>query len=174
MDYREIRILLERYWDGKTSVEDEKKLKDFFSEHHSGLPDDLKRVADLFGFFANESIITTGDISLPDRESLIWEDAINERKTGKKKIVLWMRHYWQYAAIFLLLLGSVLWFQPDSDTKIQDTYQRPEQAYATTQKALQLIATTLNNSKEQMQKLALFKKAQEKVTGASTDPPTNR
>jgi hypothetical protein len=66
------------------------------------------------------------------------------------------------------VLGSIWILKPGTRaalwrTTADDTFQDPEKALDATQKALQILATNLNKSKEQMQKLALFHEAEQKV-----------
>ena len=51
MEYNEIRALLDRYWEGETSLEEEGKLRSFFSQEHHDLPADLLEAQPLFGYF---------------------------------------------------------------------------------------------------------------------------
>lgn len=163
MDYREIRLLLSKYWEGETTLEDERELTAFFTVHANGLPGDLEDAAPLFRFYGKASLQTTADFEGP------WQTAAN-RTQPTPKILKLLRHYWEYAAIILLMLASVWVFQPGNtpptqSVAIQDTYQDPEQAMIATQKALEVLAANLNKGKEGMQKLALFHEAQEKIGG---------
>ncbi len=48
MDYKYINQLLERYWKGETSLEEEKILRTFFSQ--DDVPEDLLKFKDLFAY----------------------------------------------------------------------------------------------------------------------------
>ena len=50
MDHKYIEQLLERYWQGETSLEEEQILRSFFSQRN--LPEHLAPYADLFAFYA--------------------------------------------------------------------------------------------------------------------------
>ncbi len=50
MDYKYINQLLERYWDGETSLEEEKILRTFFSQ--DVVPADLRKYKELFAYGA--------------------------------------------------------------------------------------------------------------------------
>lgn len=52
MDYKYIQQLLERYWEGETSIEEEQILRSFFSQKE--VPADLKRYQPLFAFAAKQ------------------------------------------------------------------------------------------------------------------------
>jgi hypothetical protein len=52
MEYNHIQALLEKYWAGTSSLEEEDQLKDFFTNEAvlPQLPEDLKAVAALFAY----------------------------------------------------------------------------------------------------------------------------
>lgn len=160
MDYREVRELLEKYWQGESTLVEEKQLRDFFSLHKEDLPPDLQQVAELFHFYEEEAAQRMGDISLPDTDHL--QAKRNSKITGLKR-------YWKYAAIFILLSGSMLWYQSathqskNTNSVAANTYEDPEKAFEVTQKALQILAANLNKGKEGMQKIAFFHEAEQKV-----------
>lgn len=160
MDYREVRELLEKYWQGESTLQEEKQLKDFFSLHKENLPTDLQQVAELFNFYEVEASQSMGDISLPGTDHL---------KVKRNSKTIRLKRYWKYAAIFILLLGSVLWYQStthqsqNNNVVAKNTYEDPEKAFEATQKALQILAANLNKGKEGMQKIALFHEAEQKV-----------
>ncbi len=45
MDYNAIRILLDKYWEGETSLEEEALLQTFFINNQEELPEDLAAAA---------------------------------------------------------------------------------------------------------------------------------
>lgn len=164
-EYRDIRNLLEKYWQGETDIAEEKRIKNFFSQHAEKLPDDIEEVRGLFSFYEKELQISAPEFSFP---------AIQEIKTGKKSsgtIFLLLRKYWEYAAIVLLLTGSVILYQPVHHHKSlvasEDTYQDPQKAFEATQKALELLAANLNKGKTGMEKLALLNQAEQTVKGTN-------
>jgi hypothetical protein len=163
MDYREIREVMNKYWRGESTLEEEKQLKNFFHGHPEVLPQELEQVRDLFGFFEKESLVATDAISLPEKGRL----KIKKPLAHRERYLL--KSYWEYAAIFLFLLASVLLFNPKNRNEksaaamITDTYQNPQQAFDATQKALALLAANLNKGKDEMQKLAVFNQAEEVV-----------
>lgn len=163
MDYREIREVLNRYWQGESTLEEEKRLKDFFHEHPEILPQDIEQAKGLFSFFEKESLVGTDAITLPET------DRLKIKKPFVGRGIYLLKRYWEYAAIFLFLVVSVLLFNPKNQpeklvtTGPKDTYQNPQQAFDATQKALEILAANLNKGKDEMQKLAVFNQAEEVV-----------
>lgn len=78
MNTDEIRQLLEKYYDGNTSVEEEETLRQFFSR--AEIPSDLEPDADLFRFYMSKK-----EESAPVDDA--WQKALDERGTAS---VLWL------------------------------------------------------------------------------------
>lgn len=160
MEYNEIRTLLDRYWEGETSLEEEELLRSFFADHQQNLPPDLQEAAPLFGYFATEA--TRQVPAMPEMEA-------------PQTIVVTMPRPWQhwmkYAAALLMAAGltySVQQYRIKQDQTNnalvlhqEDTYDDPEKAYAATKKALELLAKNLNKGTAQVQKLNYFNEATE-------------
>ena len=159
MEFNKIRELLDRYWEGESSLEDEAQLRSFFSTNRQDLPADLKEAQPLFSYFAAEAEIELP--ALPEMEVPVvqmppprpWE------------------HWMKYAAIFLMAVGvgyAARSFQSRQERILiadanHDTYNDPQKAFAATQKALQLLAKNLNKGTSQVQKLSYFNEATEKL-----------
>jgi len=54
MEFKDLQILLDKYFDGESTLEEEMQIKRFFKEQ-SNLPDELKRTKAMFDFFQKES-----------------------------------------------------------------------------------------------------------------------
>lgn len=164
MDYREARVLLNKYWEAETTLEEERKLKVFFASHEEQLPTDLSEAAPLFNFYHEEAAVKMPEWEAPSP----WESKKGTViRQGRLRIA---RNYWEYAAIFVLVLSSIWLLRPtahnaDKQVAVQDTYDDPQQAMIATQKALEILASNLNKGKNEMQKLALFNEARQKVEG---------
>ncbi|QHS59515.1 hypothetical protein [Chitinophaga agri] len=165
MEFNRIRELLDRYWDGTSSLEEEEVLRNFFSTDRKDLPADLKEVQPLFGYFAAEADIPVP--AFPDIATLI-------AQAPPKRVVRTMAwHHWmKYAAILLMAVGvgySARQFQIRHETVLaersmeEDTYDDPKEAFAATQKALALLSRNLNKGTSQVQKLSYFNEAAEKI-----------
>lgn len=153
MEYNEIRTLLNRYWEGETSLDEEDLLRSFFAENQHNLPADLQEAAPLFGYFAAEA---ARELEAPT--------AIVVPMTTRP----W-QHWMKYAAVLLMAAGltySVQQFKAKQDKDKatlalngEDTFNDPDKAYAATRKALELLAKNLNKGTAQVQKLAYFNEA---------------
>lgn len=166
MEYNEIRNILERYWEGETSLAEEAQLRDFFSGHTAELPADLREVAPLFAYFH-----AAGEDEMPE----LFTD---KPAPWEAKTVAIVKPFWyswmKYAAVLLMAAGlgySIFSYQNKRQSDVSgemaftDTYSDPKVAYQQTQRALQILAKNLNTGKEQMEKLSYFHDATEMVKG---------
>lgn len=163
MEFNKVRELLDRYWDGTSTLEEEEALRSFFSRDISNLPADLKEAQPLFRYFAAEEHIPMP--VFPDIEI-----AVAQTPDRPVRQMIW-QHWMKYAAILLVAVGiGYAARQAESrqdrimaSLSEQDTYDDPEKAFAVTQKALQLLSRNLNKGTAQMQKLAYFNEATDKI-----------
>ncbi|SHN39347.1 hypothetical protein [Chitinophaga sp. CF418] len=163
MEFNKVRELLDRYWDGTSTLEEEEVLRSFFSREIANLPADLKEAQPLFRYFAEES-----DIPMPVFPDIEMPVARTPERPVRQMI--W-QHWMKYAAMLLVAVGigyAARQVESKQDRIMaslseQDTFDDPEKAFAVTQKALQLLSRNLNKGTAQMQKLAYFNDATEKI-----------
>lgn len=168
MDYSSIDTLLEKYWQGGTSLKEEEKLKDFFSNSTNELPPHLAKVAPLFRYFANEKTRKLNDSKFDER---LFEKLNKTKKPKHIKLPeATPNWYLKIAAALVILVGLGYVIQqritPAKPTHLawtQDTYQNPELAYAETKKALMMLSINFNQGKKEASKLALFNQAEQKI-----------
>ena len=157
MEYNKIRELLERYWEGETSLEEEEMLRSFYAVEHNDLPADLLEAQPLFRYFTSAA-----NVELPALPALELPPVIRQQP--------W-EHWMKYAAIFLIAIGlgyagrqyQEKQHRIDVVLAEKDTYDDPQKAFAATQKALRLLAKNLNKGTSQVQKLSYFNEATEKI-----------
>lgn len=163
MEFNKVRELLDRYWDGTSTLEEEEALRSFFSRDISNLPTDLKEAQPLFRYFAAEK-----DIPMPVFPDT--EIAVAQTPERPVRQMIW-QHWMKYAAVLLVAVGIGYAARQAASRQDrimaslseQDTYDDPEKAFAVTQKALQLLSRNLNKGTAQMQKLAYFNEATDKI-----------
>ncbi len=157
----DIDNLLEKYWEGETSLEDEKVLKEYFKS--TDVAEEHAAFKDLFGFFDNESRITYPiDNQSSETES---KPTLKVRSLSIKKYIF------AAAAIFVLTIGSIIVVKNlNNNDQPKETYSQvqeiedPEEALRVTKQALALLSKKLNSStktvKENMgslEKASIFK-----------------
>ena len=138
MKKEELNRLLERYYEGKSSEEEEQSLRLFFSGDDIPPGYDVEKA--LFSYFLESS-----EIPEPSAE---FEKRIIESFDNNDKITLRFRkHIFTFAGIaagITILIGS--WFYFTKVKTYRDTFTDPELAYAATIKILYSVSSDLNKS----------------------------
>ncbi|MEY4937080.1 MAG: hypothetical protein RIS64_3439 [Bacteroidota bacterium] len=140
MNSEQIKILIEKYFEGETSLEEEAQLSAYFNS--DGVGEDLKTYQSLFAFFKMEK-----QIVLPEKMQKAKVVAFDFRKVLKISRI---------AAILVLAVGSFWWFNKQkivqNDTTIaavihkndlNDTEESPEIAYQKAKAALMLVSSKM-------------------------------
>ncbi len=163
MELTDIEKLLDKYWNGDTTVEEEQLLQRYFSEER--VPDHLEGVATLFQTFS------------ADRQFKQLDDDFDEaliRDIEKTEKQFSFKNWLSVAAVITLLIVSALWVKdmlPEQTQPVTtgsqrievDTYKDPQLAYEQTKEALLLISSMMNKGTKQVEKLEKFHEAQKTV-----------
>lgn len=144
MELQRINILLQKYFDAETTVDEENELITYFS---SGMVDDsLKTYVPLFSGIRELS--AERDLALEDELM----DHILESEHREK---LRYRFMWQWAtgiaAVIVLAMLAVNFY--GSRNQWKDTFSDPQQAYAEATKVLELVSTKYNQGLAQLKPL---------------------
>lgn len=151
MNSRQIEILLERYFSGETSLEDEKVLKEFF--HGKDIPLHLASLKEQFEFFSKEKEKEQLDLSFDDKIiELITKEETQDNKRSRR-LYLYMAS--GIAASILILMSIFFQFNPFSK-HIKETFSDPQLAYNETKKALLMVSQTLNSGIDPIAKASKF------------------
>ena len=150
MESHNIETLLDKYFDGETSLNEERQLQDYFSS--PSVAQHLEHYRPMFGYFAKE------------REQRF--DGTLPLQPGKRNVVRWL----SVAASVVVLLGVGMFAYNNLDATSAKgelgTYDSPEMAFQETQKALDMLAAHVNTGVEsveyineyEQQKNSVFKK----------------
>ena len=128
MKNKEIKILLEKYFDGESTVHEEKILRHYFL--YEDVADDLQEYKIIFSAFESESKIITEQIN----DELFIEDSV-------RTISLKRNNAWAVAATVLILIAS--WFS---------FYQKSPEQKIPTQEELQIAQKYLKQGLQSFQK----------------------
>ncbi|MCB0495954.1 MAG: hypothetical protein KDC79_07445 [Cyclobacteriaceae bacterium] len=170
MDSKRIELLLERYWNCVSTLEEEAELKEYFTTTQE-IPEHLKQAAPLFQYFDKEAEVSLNDSSF--EEKLLKEVRSHQQPTGKvRRLEQNFQNYMKVAAAIVIVIATSFIFRMEiwkGDKPelllAEDTYKNPEQAYAETKKALMLIASKMNSGKKEVEKISILSKAESKVKG---------
>jgi len=154
MTTEQINRILEKYWDGDTSVEEERALRTFFSG--DSVPEELKKYQPLF-------LWKTKQLQIKGSKTL---------KTGFKKSpsIQWYP-FLKIAAsvllIFTLGIGFYTHYEQEKymDRIFSETYSNPEDALQETKNVIGRISSVLNLAKD--------KRAESQVSDSLEQMPKN-
>ncbi len=163
MDYTSIEKILDRYWAGETSLEEEKMLIQYFSTQN--VPSHLKEHQDYFSALNTMCSLKLDDSFDTEILQLIEERGQKETKTIS--IFYNPKRWLSIAASFVVIVsvGYFGWFHEPKQQQyaMVDSYETPEQAFAQLKSSLMGISSTLNEGKQQSLKLAKFDQTRQKI-----------
>ncbi len=132
--------LLDKYWEGNTSLKEEQELRDYFSSND--IADEHKIYSDLFITYKVEN----------EQEGLNF-DAFAKVKQNNGPENQLQSKTWKGLAIAagfsLLIAVGAGYFQKPTPPDL-GTYDTPEQAYAATVEALELVSLKFNNGRNNL------------------------
>lgn len=149
MEFNKIEDILEKYFQGETSIAEENQLKEYFSS--SNVAQHLEQYKPMFGYFSQvKEQKSTQEIPLK----------------AKKRNVAWL----SIAASVVVLLGIGTYFfvseknvAPAVAQSELGTYDDPEEALAATQKALALLSNNVNVGIESVQYIQEYQQSKNKI-----------
>jgi hypothetical protein len=146
MEFNKVEILLEKYFQGETSIAEEKELRSYFSS--SDVAPHLEQYKAMFGFFTQAK-----------QQEYTKELPQSTKKTKFK----WL----SIAASVVVLFGLATFYMIDSGgTATHEqlgTYDDPKKAFQETQKALALLSSHVNVGIESVLYVQEYEIAKNKV-----------
>jgi len=164
MDFNQIDLLLEKFWEGNTSLEEENQLKAFFLNTHD-LPSKYDADKNYFAFLSKEQ-----KINIPSAD---FDQQLNTRiaKEQPKKAVSKLRYLYlnftSVAAAILIVGGSLVYMMRPSNTEILMTIERngntiqitdPNEALQMTKASFKSINKTMRQSKKKLRPVKNIRK----------------
>jgi hypothetical protein len=151
MNLQEIDKLLEKYFDGDTSLAEEKQLRQFFAS--GDVPPKYLELAEYFSYMGEEKDVLLKDPSFDGR----FEERIQESRLAR---LFDLRRPWIYwtagvAASLLIMLAVFVRFDPLAG-KINNAYEDPEVAYQQAKKVLLYVSAQMNKGTKDLQKIDKF------------------
>lgn len=159
MDSEKIDLLLNKYWNCETSLEEEDQLRAYF--RNDPVPDQYKETAALFRHFDEQKEKGLTDASF-DRAVI---RKIQPRRNGAISVLLY--NSMRIAAGIVVLILAV-WLvrmevRKSAPADLEDTYDDPKIAFEETKKALMMISKSFESAEEQAKKINLFNEAREEI-----------
>lgn len=151
METKRIAELLDKYYRGETTLEEERQLKGFFQQEE--VPEELQAAKDVFLLYTG---LAQQPVDLPEGLEERLSASIGRWQQESQRRRPWLRpsiRRWSMgiAASLLIAAGMGIYLQK-SEPKQHDTFTNPALAYQETQRALQLFATALQKGEAQMAK----------------------
>ena len=135
MEDHKIKDLLDRYWEGDTTLEEERELRSYFAS--SQVSEEFLPFKSLFAFYEEaQHLQMQGEIKTPTQE----------RNVGKTINMRWLINVAASIAIFIAMFYINKKSKSDLPQQyaLQDTYENPEEAYAEVKKALLFVSAKMN------------------------------
>jgi len=149
MELNKIEDILEKYFQGETTIAEENQLKEYFSSPN--VAQHLEQYKPMFGYFSQvKQQKSTQNIPL---------------KT-KKRNVAWISI--AASVVILLSIGTYFYVSEKNTAPVVaqselGTYDDPEEALAATQKALALLSNNVNVGIESVQYIKEYEQSKNKI-----------
>lgn len=151
MDKEHIAELLDKYYRGETTLEEERLLKSFFQQEE--VPEELQADKEAFLFYTD---LAQQPVDLPAGLEERLSASIGQWQQESRHRRPWLRpaiRRWSIGiAACLLIAAGIGIYQQKAEPQPADTYTNPALAYQETQRALQLFAAALQKGEAQMAK----------------------
>lgn len=162
MEIQEILRLLQHYFDGKTTRDEEQKLEAYFQSGNVA-----EELAEYTGFFGG-----IAELSNEADDAAIEDDVMdyileNEHRDKTKYRTMW-KTVTGIAASVIIVLGGFLFYQ-EQQKPFDDTFSDPEEAYAYAAKTLQFVGSKYNQGLAHLSEFEKLKKGNEPIRKA-TEP----
>lgn len=150
MNKEELDHLIEKYYNGETSCEEEALLRAYFS--NDNLPVEYKPEKELFCYFMENAIIPEPDSGFEERinNAIKNEDF---RKINSDRFSVFMP-YMSIAAGILVIIS--LWFFIVRRNETVDTFDDPRLAYAETMRVLLDVSSRMNEGTKNLKPVLRF------------------
>ncbi len=153
MNTEKIRQLLEKYYDGQTTTDEESLLKEFFSSRD--VPDELKSDREIFNYFVLSSGIPEPATGFEKRIIDNVEKA--EQRTSGSRMRRIYRFVSGIAAGIIIVTGLYFLFidRPENS----DTFSDPVIAYNEAMKILYDVSGRMKQGTKELEKIGMMQKA---------------
>lgn len=157
MELQKIKVLLERYLEGETTLTEEQQLRDYFSQ--DTVAPDLVSYKPLFSYFnvAHKEQFK-GSFSLPNSQH-------------KKPAIIWLA-----AAASIALLATAVWYGNGKATYNNDlgTYEDPQLALQKTKDILNLVSHYMHEGNDELVYITEIEMTKNKLVHDNNKKTTNQ
>ncbi|NNF01993.1 MAG: hypothetical protein HKN22_04860 [Bacteroidia bacterium] len=164
MDLNRINILLQRFFDGKSSEAEERELEQFLAKDPEQLPEQIRADAQYFKYLKEQRSLKFDSNKI--------ESGFLDKIDEKQEKVFDLRRYKRLLFASAVAASIVLMFvfynnfnnkQSDTLNTAHSEIQDPDEAYAEVKNALMTVSVNFNEGAEGFQKISSFDKAQKSL-----------
>jgi hypothetical protein len=145
MNEKELNSLLEKYYSGGSTVEEEKLLREFFTGEN--VPEAYEAEKEIFAHYKMESLIPEPSHDFEERIMAGIKSVENPGKSFNPRGVLYP--FIGIAASILIVAGFYFFFAQKEN--LRDTYSDPKIAYLETRKILFGVSSKMNRASQRLQ-----------------------
>lgn len=145
MELNKIETLLDKYFEGNTSIDEENTLKSYFSQDN--IPSHLQDYKAMFNYFAQNKEVTSNKPIQVKPNKKAWR--VNLLVAS--------------VAVILLFTVLVVDFKPNSEKLTKTEIKEAQKALEDTKKAFQLISKNLNKGNNAIAYLNKFESTKNKI-----------
>ena len=161
MDWKKAEKLIEKYWNGETSVEEEQWLKEhrhLFAGSESG--SQLER---LFEFWVQQK--ASDQLGADFDEELLNSIRTADRTEHPKNInPLQKLRFWSVAAAMAILIAAGIALKNDLfKQRSEDTFEDPREAFEATKVALMMVSEKLNEGKAHAARIQMISEIEQNL-----------
>jgi hypothetical protein len=169
MELNEIKTLLEKYYDGLTSSEEDQALRNIFCRQR--VPDELAADREFFLYLDSQKKIVPMNRGL-QKKLASQIDSWNKKERRVRYIHLGYK-FASIAAVIAILIVSYLIIKPPENKHVitvyeKDTYADPKLAYAEVKRTLLYISEKLNKGTKPLSHVSRLNEAMEEFSSFSS------
>jgi len=158
MDKKRLEKLIEKFYEGNTSIGEERMLENFFSQ--KDVPTSMEADKGIFRYYTSSRNEDLPDDELKQKIIRAIESEGGDLSGNRRRMIYTIT---SIAASILILIGSYFILLSPSGpglalTRYKDTFDNPELAYLEMQKTLLYISEKLNNGTRELNNLTKFEK----------------
>lgn len=141
MEPNEIMKLLENYYEGSASLQEEQQLRNYFLNNE--IPDEMSADKELFAFVQNEASSVPMSVGMEEKLSG-WVDEQGQKEGKSPRLLFILKMASIAASVAIIVLSYMAIDQYNKKKLSKDTFKDPQIAYAEVKRTLLFISEQLN------------------------------
>jgi hypothetical protein len=151
MELKEIKKLLDKFYEGETSLEEEHLLRNFFK--NSPVPDDLAADKELFTQMYQEQQNVPENVDLVQKLHRTIDNHV-KRENKTRRLNIFYKVSSVAAGIAIIVVSYLVIVQNNKKPLANDTYEDPKVAYEQVKRTLLYISQNLNRGTKPLEQVS--------------------